>query len=77
VRSRCALTGKSIRYWEYIPKVFELDPGVDHTPSPFKGEAYQWMRNAVLAAAIGKHRSLQAAALAALPIIQAFQRRVK
>lgn len=65
VRARCALTGKGIRYWEYIPKVFKLDPGINHTPCPFKGDAYQWMRNAVLAAAIGKHRNLQAAALAA------------
>ncbi|MBB3302912.1 hypothetical protein FHT72_006337 [Rhizobium sp. BK077] len=65
VRSRCALTGKSIGYWEYTPKIFELDPGADHTPCPFKGDAYQWMRNAVSAAAIGKHRNLQAAALAA------------
>lgn len=65
VRSHCALTGKGIRYWEYIPTVFRLDPDVDHAPCPFKGDAYQWMRNAVLAAAIGKHRNLQAAALAA------------
>lgn len=65
VRAHCALTGKGIRYWEYIPKVFTLDPDVDHAPCPFKGDAYQWMRNAVLAAAIGKHRNLQAAALAA------------
>lgn len=64
VRAHCALTGKGIRYWEYIPKVFELDPAVDHTPCPFKGDAYQWMRNAVLAAAIGQHRNLQAVALA-------------
>jgi hypothetical protein len=59
------LTSKSIRYWEYIPKIFELDPGADYTPCPFKGDAYQWMRNAVLAAAIGKHRNRQATALAA------------
>lgn len=65
VRSQCALTGKGIRYWEYIPKVFTLDPGVNHTPCPFRGDAYQWMRNALPAAALGKHRSLQAAALAA------------
>lgn len=64
VRSQCALTGKGIRYWEYIPTVFALDPGVDHTPCPFKGDAYQWMRNAVLAAALGKHRNLQGTALA-------------
>ncbi|WP_065377040.1 PGN_0703 family putative restriction endonuclease [Ensifer adhaerens] len=65
VRAHCALTGKGIRYWEYIPEAFALDPSVDHTPCPFKGDAYQWMRNAVLAAAIAKHRNLQAAALAA------------
>ncbi|TAU37240.1 hypothetical protein ELI44_35450 [Rhizobium ruizarguesonis] len=63
--ARCALTGKGIHYWEYIPKVFALDPAVDHTPCPFKADAYQWMRNAVLAAAFGKHHKLQAAALAA------------
>lgn len=65
LRARCALTGKGIRYWEYIPKVFALDPAVDHTPCPFKADSYQWMRNAVLAAAFGKHHKLQAAALAA------------
>jgi len=65
LRAHCALTGKGVRYWEYIPKVFTLDPDVDHTPCPFKGDAYQWMRNAVLAVAIGEHRNLQAAALAA------------
>lgn len=50
---------------EYIPKVFALDPTADYAPCPFAGDVYQWMRNAVLAAAIGKHRKLQAAALAA------------
>ncbi|MBY5834010.1 MULTISPECIES: PGN_0703 family putative restriction endonuclease [Rhizobium] len=64
LRGRCALTGKGIRYWEYVPKVFALDPAVDHTPCPFKADAYQWMRNAVLAAALGRHHKLQAAALA-------------
>jgi hypothetical protein len=32
---------------------------------PFAGDAYQWMRNAVLATAIGEHGNLQAAAVAA------------
>ena len=59
VRAHCALTGKGIRYWEYIPEAFALDPGVDHTPCPFKGDAYQWMRNAVLAAAIDPPISYQ------------------
>lgn len=65
VRSRCALASKGIRYWEYIPQVFALSAGVDHAPCPFAGDAYQWMRNAVMAAAIGKHSNLQAAALIA------------
>ncbi|MEY9584278.1 PGN_0703 family putative restriction endonuclease [Sinorhizobium fredii] len=65
VCSRCALAGKGIRYWDYIPKVFTLDPAADHAPCPFAGDAYQWMRNAVLAAAIGENRKLQAAAVAA------------
>ncbi|MBX5213970.1 hypothetical protein HJB90_08940 [Rhizobium sp. NLR10a] len=65
LRAHCALTGKGIHYWEYIPKVFGLDPTVDHTPCPFKADGYQWMRNAVLAAALGKHHNLQSAALAA------------
>ncbi|MDR9806885.1 PGN_0703 family putative restriction endonuclease [Rhizobium hidalgonense] len=65
LRARCALTGKGIRYWEYIPEVFALDAAADHTPCPFKADAYQWMRNAVLAAAFGKQHGLQAAALAA------------
>ncbi|ACP21984.1 hypothetical protein NGR_b05250 (plasmid) [Sinorhizobium fredii NGR234] len=65
VRSRCTLTGKGIRYWDYIPKLFDLDPTAEYAPCPFAGDAYQWMRNAVLAAAIGKHRNLHAAAVAA------------
>ncbi|MEY9783941.1 PGN_0703 family putative restriction endonuclease [Sinorhizobium fredii] len=65
MRSRCTLAGKGIRYWEFIPEVFSLNPAGDYAPCPFAGEAYQWMRNAVLAAAIGKHRNLQAAAIAA------------
>jgi hypothetical protein len=65
VRSQCTLAGKGIRYWDYIPKVLALDPAADYAPCPFAGDAYQWMRNAVLAAALGEHRNLQAAAVAA------------
>ncbi|MEY9560131.1 hypothetical protein ABIA26_002473 [Sinorhizobium fredii] len=65
VRSRCALAAKRIGYWEYISKVFALGAAIDYAPCPFAGEAYQWMRNAVLAAAIGEHRKLHTAAVAA------------
>jgi hypothetical protein len=51
VASRCALTGKGSRYWEIIPTIFEFSAGVDHSPCPFAGSSYQWMRNLVLARA--------------------------
>lgn len=43
--ARCALTGKGIRYWEYIPKVFQIQNDVDQAPCPFRDSWYQWMRN--------------------------------
>lgn len=52
--ARCALTAKSIRYWDAIPSVFDLDPAADHAPCPFRGEAFQWMRNMVLAHELGR-----------------------
>jgi len=51
-QSFCALTGKGIRYWDYVPKVFEIDPDMEHRPCPFRGEWYQLMRNLTLAAAL-------------------------
>jgi hypothetical protein len=60
----CALTGKGIRYWEYIPQIFNLDPDAEHRPCPFAGSSYQWMRTLVLASALAeKHKLKPAAAL--------------
>jgi hypothetical protein len=50
--SACALTGKGIQYWEWIPKVIDLGPSGDYTPCPFAGPWFQWMRNLVAAAAL-------------------------
>ena len=50
--ARCALTGKRVNYWERIPRIFGLDAEQDHSPCPFRGDAYQWMRNVVLADAL-------------------------
>ncbi len=63
--ARCALTGKEIRYWEIIPEVFGLDPEQDYRPCPFRGEAYQWMRNVVLAQRLASTRGLSSAVIAA------------
>jgi hypothetical protein len=46
---RCSLTQKGIGYWKGIPEIFGIDSEQDHMPCPFKGEAFQWMRNTVLA----------------------------
>lgn len=54
VTGRCALSGKKIRYWEVIPEVYGLDARATHSPCPFKGEQFQWMRNIVLAAELGR-----------------------
>lgn len=42
--ARCALTAKAIRYWEVIPEVFDLSAEIDHSPCPFAGPWFQWMR---------------------------------
>lgn len=52
VRSRCALTGKGISYWELIQDVLDIDPESDYRPCPFVGGWYQWMRNLVAARAL-------------------------
>jgi hypothetical protein len=61
VASRCALSGKKIKYWDLIPEVFNIDPKIDHTPCPFAEGWYQWMRNLVAARALGQKQSLSSA----------------
>jgi len=63
--ARCALTGKGVRYWEVIPGAFGLDPEQEYRPCPFKGDAYQWMRNVVLAETLASNRSVSGAMIAA------------
>jgi hypothetical protein len=64
IEQRCALTAKKIRYWETIPTIFGLDAEKDHRPCPFKGDAYQWMRNVVLADRLASDRAAVIAAYA-------------
>jgi hypothetical protein len=63
--ARCALTGKGIRYWEIIGEIFDLDPMASYNPCPFRGDAYQWMRNLALAAALNQHWRKKAALIVA------------
>ena len=46
---RCALTEIGVRYWEYLPHLFDWAADRDHVPCPFRG-VYQLARNALAAA---------------------------
>jgi hypothetical protein len=55
--ARCALSGKGIRYWDYVPRMFGFEAGIDHSPCPFSGEWFQWMRNLAAAHAMAEMSS--------------------
>lgn len=43
--SKCALSGKQIKYWEYVSRHTTFDKENTYVPCPFKKGEYQWMRN--------------------------------
>ena len=47
---RCYLTEQGIKYWEYVPEVFDWDSASDISPCPLK-QPYQLVRN-ILAACV-------------------------
>jgi len=51
IQSRCALTGKGIKYWKYIERTTHFIIDNDYSPCPFKKGEYQWMRNISFASA--------------------------
>ena len=67
VESRCALSGKGIRYWDLIPRVLDIQASADHQPCPFRGGWYQWMRNLVACAALSDERGLPGAVVIVYP----------
>ncbi|PJK28325.1 PGN_0703 family putative restriction endonuclease [Minwuia thermotolerans] len=54
--TRCSLSEIGIRYWDYLPALFDWPADVDHALCPF-GETYQIGRNA-LAATVGDDESV-------------------
>ena len=54
IKSKCALTGKGIQYWDYIDILTNYNKGADYTPCPFVKGEYQWMRNICFAEAYGR-----------------------
>jgi hypothetical protein len=57
----CALTGKNVRYWDYIPRAFRISADEPHRPCPFAGPWYQWMRTLVMVCALAEKRALKPA----------------
>ena len=47
-RERCALTEIGVRYWEFLPLLFDWSADRDHVPCPL-GDVYQLARNALAA----------------------------
>ena len=43
--SKCALSAKGIKYWDFISKTYNINVNIDLKPCPFKNGNYQWMRN--------------------------------
>jgi hypothetical protein len=54
--ARCALSAKGILYWQFVPEVLSISADQDHSPCPFAGGRYQWMRNLVAARALAVSR---------------------
>lgn len=53
-KSKCALTGKGIKYWDFISTLTTFDKNETYVPCPFKGEEFQWMRNICFTEAYSK-----------------------
>ena len=63
--ARCALTAKGIKYWDFIPAVYDLSAETDYAPCPFAFDAYQWMRNLALAYCLEQTTAKNAVVVAA------------
>jgi len=57
ITSQCALSGKQIRYWEIIDKIFDKKI-YELEKCPFAGIWYQWMRNVTLGYAVAVDHGL-------------------
>lgn len=51
IKSKCALKGKGIRYWDYISSTTTFDIHESQNPCPFRNREFQWIRNICFAEA--------------------------
>ena len=75
--ARCALTGKGVKYWDYVADVYGLDPNGDLDPCPFAFDASQWMRNVVLAESLSRATGKSVRVAAAYVDEECFQTALK
>ncbi|MCC7358631.1 MAG: hypothetical protein IT317_04095 [Anaerolineales bacterium] len=61
LQARCALSAKGMRYWDWVPRIFKVNPETDHQPCPFAGPWYQWMRLMTITAAVAEREARQPA----------------
>ncbi len=60
ISSKCALTGKEIKYWCYIDQLTCYKKDHDYRPCPFRNGEYQWMRNICFAEAYARTNGVNA-----------------
>jgi hypothetical protein len=59
ITSKCALTGKGIKYWDLISTLTKFDKNKTYPSCPFRGEEFQWMRNICFAEAYSNNTPLK------------------
>jgi len=71
IGARCALTGKDILYWTFIPQVFTLEADSDLLGDcPFRDGRFQYMRNVVAAEALAAERQRACGSLTLLLYVE-------
>jgi len=55
IESKCPLTEKKIRYWEFVDKIFKPEI-YSEKGCPFSGSWYQYMRNLTVCYAVAKNK---------------------
>ncbi len=61
LRARCALSAKGVRYWDWVPRLFNVSADQDYLSCPFAGPWYQWMRLMAITASAAEREGRQPA----------------
>jgi hypothetical protein len=60
ITNKCSLSGKGIKYWDYIESLTDFKKSENYQPCPIKKGEYQWIRNICLAEAYSKKNDVKA-----------------